>query len=122
MKYCLVCWYCDKSKLHLRNRPLLPNLASYHYVLTGVVNVDNEHYIRLSPNPVTSLATVTFNLIGTHTLDVQIVDTRGVVYRTYNKLTSGDQLNISTLTNGVYIAKIFDPNQKKLYIIKILKL
>lgn len=95
---------------------------SYHYVYTGIINIDNEQYIRLDPNPVTSQATLTFNITGTPALNVQIVDMRGVVYRTFNKLTSGNQLQLGTLANGIYMAKIIDPNKRKQYVIKLMKL
>jgi hypothetical protein len=95
---------------------------SYQFVLTGVINIDNEQFIKLSPNPVTSSATLTFSLTGTQTVDVQVMDMRGVVYRTCNKLTNGDQVHLNSLASGIYMAKIYDPNKKKQYVIKLMKL
>jgi uncharacterized protein (DUF2141 family) len=94
----------------------------FHYIYTGIINIDNEQYIRLAPNPVTSQAILTFHITGALVLDVQIVDMRGVVYRSFNKLTSGVKLQLGALANGVYMAKIVDPNHKKQYVIKLMKL
>ena len=46
---------------------------------------------------------------------------RGVVYGTFNKLTSGGQLQLGALANGIYMAKIVDPAQREQYVIKFLK-
>jgi hypothetical protein len=96
--------------------------AAYHYVLTSVINIDNEQYIRLDPNPVTSQATLTFNITGTPALHVQIIDMSGVVYRTFNRLTSGARLQLGALARGIYMARVLDPNKRNQYVFKFLKL
>lgn len=95
---------------------------AYHYVLTGIINIGNDQYVRLDPNPVTSQAILTFNITGTPALNVQVIDMSGVVYRTFNGLASGARLPLGQLARGIYMAKIFDPNKRKQYVFKFMKL
>jgi len=94
----------------------------YYFVVTALVNVDNDHFIRLSPNPVTAQVLLTYNLAGTSSVHLQIIDMHGRICAMFNNVANGSQLNLTKLAGGVYSAKVFDSRNKKSYVIKIMKL
>jgi hypothetical protein len=89
--------------------------------VTGIVNIDNTQFIKLSPNPVADQVQLTFNLSNTLTVNIQLIDMRGQVIALFNHLSNGSQINCSGIATGIYLAKIFNPKNKKYYIIKVLK-
>ncbi|OQP40902.1 hypothetical protein A4H97_14955 [Niastella yeongjuensis] len=98
-----------------------PRSDKLFFVVTGVVNIDNTQFIRLSPNPVESQLQLTFNLNITQTVNVQLIDLKGRVIGAYNQLSNTTQVNLSGIAAGVYLAKIFNPISRKSYVIKVLK-
>ena len=98
-----------------------PESDKYNFSITGVINLDNTHYIRLSPNPIKDQVWLSFNLEGINTLSVQVVDLQGRVSITANNLTTGNTLNLSRLAAGVYLAKIYGNNGKLNYTMKMMK-
>ncbi|MBO9205474.1 MULTISPECIES: FG-GAP-like repeat-containing protein [Niastella] len=91
-----------------------------YFAITGIINIDNTHYIKLSPNPVSSQVVLNFNLAGTTTVNIQIVDLNGRVCGTYGNLSDGHALDLGGLANGVYLAKVLEPKGKT-YTLKLLK-
>ncbi|HEX6426472.1 MAG TPA: FG-GAP-like repeat-containing protein [Niastella sp.] len=96
--------------------------ANYYFAVTGVINIDNEQFIRFSPNPVTDRVYVTYNLTGTSSINIQIINIQGKVCRVFNKLSNGNELSLNGLPNGVYVAKVFNLTNRKSYTIRLLKL
>jgi hypothetical protein len=93
-----------------------------YFSITGIVNIDNTHYIKLSPNPVERNMLLNYNLAGTFSVNVQIVDLNGQVCHKYNNLSDGSEVNLSELSKGMYLARITDPVSKRNYVIKVVKL
>ena len=91
-----------------------------YFAITGIINIDNTHFIKLSPNPVSSRVVLNFYLAGTSTVNIQIIDFNGRVCGTYGNLIDGHALDVGGLANGVYLAKIMEPKGKT-YTLKLLK-
>lgn len=91
-------------------------------VTTGVINIDNSHYIKLFPNPVDNQMILTFKLADPTTVTVQLIDMNGKIYLIKEGLSSGSILNTSRLAKGLYFARIYTDINKAPYTIKVLKL
>jgi hypothetical protein len=93
----------------------------FNYTITGVVDLDNNHFIKLSPNPVTDKVRLEFDVAGSYNLTIQLIDMYGKICKTFTNQTSGSQLSFAGLNSGVYIANIFISNQKQHYTIRLIK-
>lgn len=93
----------------------------FNYTITGVVDLGNNQFIKLSPNPVTDKVRLEFDVAGSNSLTVQLVDMYGKICKTFTNQTSGSQLSFAGLNNGVYIANIFISNQKQHFTIRLIK-
>lgn len=98
-----------------------PESDKFNYTVTGVVNLDNNQFIRLSPNPVKDNMLLVYEMRGTTSLTIQIIDINGRICKTFTNKGTGSQLSLADLNNGVYIANIFTSNQKQRYTIRLIK-
>lgn len=92
-----------------------------YFAITGIINIDNTHFIKLSPNPVQSKLLLNYNLTGTITVNLQVTDINGRICGMFNNLSDGSELDLSGFSSGMYFAKIIDPISKKNYVIKLMK-
>lgn len=102
-----------------------PNESAPYYftvAVTGIINIDNTHFIKLSPNPVTNEVLLNYNLTGVYMLNLQIIDMNGQLCGNYNNVSDGSRLNLFKLTKGIYLARIFDRASKNNYTIKLMKM
>jgi hypothetical protein len=93
----------------------------FNFILTGIINIDNTHFISLSPNPVRDQVQLNFQIAGITKLNVQIFDVRGKSCKTLNNTSSGASINLANLPAGMYMAKIYSNTGKQHYTIKLLK-
>jgi len=93
----------------------------YYFAITGVVNIDNTHFIRLSPNPAKDQMLLNFKVDGLETLNVRIIDLQGKSYTMLENLTNNSRVNISNLATGIYIARIYSSDRKHAYFIEFMK-
>ena len=93
-----------------------------YFAITGIINIDNTHFVKLSPNPVINEMLLNYNLAGAIAVNLEIIDIQGHLCGNYNNLSDGSRLNLSGLASGVYLAKITDTKSKKNYNIKLIKL
>ena len=98
-----------------------PESDKFNYTVTGVVNLDNNQFIRLSPNPVKDNMVLEYEMRGAISLTIQIIDINGRICKTFTNKGTGSQLSLADLKNGVYIANIFTANQKQRYTIRLIK-
>ena len=99
-----------------------PASDKYNYAVTGIVTIDNLHFIRLSPNPVIDRVLLDFNVAGAGTLTLQFIDMNGRLFSTRANVPAGTELDLSGLAHGLYIVKISGGAAKTSYTMKLLKL
>lgn len=93
-------------------------------ITTGVNNYSINNAVSVYPNPVSSLATILFNLEITDNVSISIVDVTGREIKnipTKNLLSEKNKITIdlSELNNGIYFCKI--KSNEKLQTIKLIK-
>lgn len=96
--------------------------SGYNYIATGVINFGNGRYIDLFPNPVNQKFFISWNLNDLPSLDIEINDFYGKLVWTKKDVTSGTTLDISSLTPGIYMIKVYNPKLNINKTIKIIKI
>jgi len=99
-----------------------PVSAAYNYLYTATIDLDNNNYISLTPNPVIDKAYLKFEVNGITTLSLQAVNMQGKVVQSWNNLSSGAALDLRAFPAGAYFILIRSSNGKINYTCKLLKL
>lgn len=99
-----------------------PMSDKYYYLVTAINNISAENTIKLYPNPVKNLFKVSFQVVGVTKANIAITDEYGRKLVSLNNVKSGDQIDVSSLTSGVYFVKTYSDNGKLNAITRILKL
>jgi hypothetical protein len=86
--------------------------ASYNFALTGVINLGNGQYINLYPNPVNDQLNLNWNINEMPLLNVQIIDMQGNQLFMKGNLQSGTSINLSQLSKGMLLLRIFSDDGK----------
>jgi Secretion system C-terminal sorting domain len=79
---------------------------SFYYLATSVVNLNNDQFIKLFPNPVEDVLKVEYRINHVQPLDLRIFDVAGKLVFEERKLKSGMNLNLSALRSGLYLVRI----------------
>jgi len=94
---------------------------AYYYLSTAVINLDNDQFIRIFPNPVTSNMSVEFKLVNTKYLYVKLIDMNGRTVAEFKKVKSGEKMNAQQLAKGTYMILLLTDDGKIIYSGKIAK-
>lgn len=98
-----------------------PMSDNFNFIATGIINIDNTHFIQISPNPVTDQTVLRFKLAGVNKLNIRIIDLHGKTVKIFENVSTGELLRIANLTPGVYIARVYSSKEKIDYSLKLLK-
>jgi hypothetical protein len=95
--------------------------AVYSYVLTGVIDLGNNQFIKLWPNPVRSVMVIQWNVANLQKLTVEVRDIHGKLAFLNQHISSGETINLSALATGTYFVKMIGANRNPIGTMKILK-
>lgn len=98
-----------------------PMSDAINYTVTGIVTIDNTHFISLNPNPARDFLRLSFNLSGTATIDMMLIDMEGRILGEWKKLPTGSTVGISNLPAGMFYAIVQNANGKAHYTFKVIK-
>jgi hypothetical protein len=97
--------------------------TSYFYLVTDIVNLDDNQFIKVTPNPYSTNVYLHFFLIKYSTLNVDVLDfATGRPIANRVKLPTGTNLNLQSLSTGVYVIKVYSSDMKFVHMFKIVKL
>jgi photosystem II stability/assembly factor-like uncharacterized protein len=82
----------------------------------------NNAQAGIYPNPARDLMTVQYNIWGVRRINVSIYDSRGRLILTKKNIASGDQLSVYSLSQGFYIMKLYDDQNKIILSRQLIKL
>jgi hypothetical protein len=99
-----------------------PMSEKYYYLVTALNNISADNSIKLYPNPVKNKFVVTYQVVAVTKANIVITDEYGRKVFSLNNVKSGDQIDVSSLTSGVYFVKTYSDNGKLNNITRILKL
>jgi len=97
--------------------------TSYFFLVTDIINLEDNQFIKVMPNPYVSNLYLNFFLIKYNTLNADIFDfSTGRLVANRKNLYSGTNLDLATLSAGIYIVKVYSTDFKMTYTFKIVKL
>jgi hypothetical protein len=98
-----------------------PMSNNYSLVITGVIVIDNTHYIKLNPNPVRSILILNYHLDGINALNMDLVNVEGRTVNTWQNLKNGNEINVARFSNSIYFVRLYSKDKSSSFVFKILK-
>lgn len=97
--------------------------TSYFYLVTDIVNLEDNQFIKVTPNPFSTNVYLHFFLIKYSTLNIDVLDfATGRPIANRVKLPTGSNLNLQPLSTGIYVIKVYSSDMKLVHMFKIVKL
>ncbi len=97
--------------------------SPYYFIVTDVINLSSEEFIKLAPNPFTSQLNFDFVVKGYQRLNIEVYDlATGMKVATKQNLTAGMPITLGQLSAGTYIIKVSSNDNKIIQQFKMVKL
>jgi hypothetical protein len=97
--------------------------AAYFYMVTDVINLSSDEYIKLAPNPFINQLNFDFLVKGYQKLNLEVFDiASGAKVASQLNLTPGMPIYLSQLSAGTYVIKVTSTDNKISYQFKMVKL
>ena len=101
----------------------ISNMSSPYYMVTDVINISKDEYIKLTPNPFVSFIYLEFKLNSYQKFNLEVFDiSTANKVSSFNDVYSGSKLQISNLSAGVYLIRVTTNDTKYSYQFKMIKL
>jgi len=96
-------------------------LRNANNLVTGIINIGNEQYIKIYPNPVKNNLSVYWNIQNTASLNVILTDLQGRQILSRQNVHNAESIDLNKFPAGIYFLKILSKDQKINYTTKIIK-
>jgi hypothetical protein len=97
--------------------------AAYYYLVTDIINLSKEEFIKLAPNPFINQLNFDFVLKGYQRLNLEVFDiASGTKVASQQNIIAGTQIQLSQLVRGTYIIRVTSTDNKISYQFKMVKL
>ncbi len=95
----------------------------YYYLLTDIINLSKDEFIKLVPNPFINQLNFDFVVKGYQKLNIEVYDvTTGMKVASKQNLTPGIPIFLGQLSAGTYVIKVISNDNKISYQFKMVKL
>ena len=95
----------------------------YYYLVTDIINLSADEFIKLSPNPFSNQLNFDFVVKGYQRLNMDIFDiATGTKVASKQNLTPGIPIYLGQLASGTYVIKVTSSDLKLSYQFKMVKL
>ena len=95
---------------------------AYYYIVTDVINLSSDEFIKLAPNPFINQLNFDFVVKGYQRLNLEVFDVAtGSKVATQQNLTAGSRITLGQLSAGTYVIKITSADNKISYQFKMVK-
>jgi hypothetical protein len=134
-------WYKDGTLLADTTQKIKPTVAGsytvkttqngcvsslstpYYYLVTDIINLSKDEYIKLAPNPFINQLNFDFVVKGYQKLNIEVFDVAtGSKVAIQQNLTAGNRITLSQLSSGTYLIKVSSNDNKISYQFKMVKL
>lgn len=96
---------------------------AYYYLVTDIIKLNAEEFIKLAPNPFQGQLNIDFSVKGYQKLNVEVFElTTGTRMASQQNVLPGSLLSFGFLAPGTYIIKVSSNDQKLSYQFKMIKL
>jgi hypothetical protein len=97
--------------------------AAYYYLVTDIINLSKDEFIKLAPNPFVNQLNFDFIVKGYQKLNIEVYDVAtGSKVATQQNITAGTQIQLSQLARGTYIVRVTSNDNKIAQQFKMVKL
>lgn len=97
--------------------------AAYYYLVTDIINLSADEFIKLAPNPFQGILHFDFNIRGVQKLNIEVFDiTTGNKLITIQDQQAGQSLNFSQLNPGTFIIRVSSRDNKIDHKFKLVKM
>ena len=96
---------------------------SYYYLVTDIVNLNKEEFIKLTPNPFINFMNIDFVVKGQQRLNIEVFSaSTGAKVAVRIGVTAGSRLVFNELNPGIYFVRVASPDMKVSHQFKMVKL
>lgn len=97
--------------------------AAYYFIVTDVINLGNNEFIRITPNPFVNYLNFDYKVSGYQYLNVEFFDmTNGQRVMLKERVIPGSKLNVETLAPGTYLVRVVSSDYKLKHQFKMIKM
>ena len=97
--------------------------AAYYYLVTDIINLSKDEFIKLAPNPFVNQLNFDFIVKGYQRLNLEVFDiASGTMVASQPNLTAGTKITLGHLSAGIYVIKLTPNDNKISYQFKMVKL
>jgi hypothetical protein len=97
--------------------------AAYYYLVTDIINLSKDEFIKLAPNPFVNQLNFDFVVKGYQRLNLEVFDiASGTKVASQQNIIAGTQIQLSQLVRGTYIIRVTSTDNKISYQFKMVKL
>lgn len=106
------------------NNGCLSTLSSaYFYLVTDVINLDNNQFIKITPNPFVHFLNIDFKVNPYQYLNVEFFNIiTGQKLMVKERVIPGTRINVESLISGTYIVRVVSNDYKLMHQFKLIKL
>jgi outer membrane protein assembly factor BamB len=96
---------------------------SYYFIVTDVINISSDEYVKVNPNPISSNVNFDFKVKGYQRFNLDIYSvSNGDKISSKQNIYSGEQISVGSLSSGVYLFRLTSSDNKLSYQFKMIKL
>ena len=97
--------------------------TSYYYLVTDIINLSKDEFIKLAPNPFINQLNFDFVVKGYQRLNLEVFDiASGTKVASQPNLTAGTKITLGQLSAGTYVIRVLSTDNKISYQFKMVKL
>jgi hypothetical protein len=97
--------------------------SAYYYLVTDIINLSKDEFIKLAPNPFINQLNFDFIVKGYQKLNIEVYDVAtGSKVATQQNITAGTKIQLGQLARGTYIVRITSNDNKIAQQFKMVKL
>jgi hypothetical protein len=97
--------------------------SSYYYLVTDIINISKDEFIKLAPNPFINKLNFDFVVMGYQKLNIEVFSlTSGVKVASIQNLQAGLPIYLGQLVPGTYIINVTSNDNKISHQFKMIKL
>jgi len=97
--------------------------SAYYYLVTDIINLSKDEFIKLAPNPFINQLNFDFVVKGYQRLNLEVFDiASGTKVASQPNLTAGSRITLVHLYSGTYLIKVTSTDNKISYQFKMVKL
>jgi len=97
--------------------------AAYYYLVTDIINLSKDEFIKLAPNPFVNQLNFDFIVKGYQRLNIEVFDVAtGTKVASQPNLTAGSRITLGQLSAGTYVIRVTSADNKISYQFKMVKI